>query len=138
MKYWSRPCAAAPATPALPHEPDYLHKALVSDLAAAPACFELLVQDKPPGIDLDDAREDWQTPFRSLGKINIPIQNVDAPGREAACENLSFNAANAPAEQAPVGEINRLRVVVYARIAAYRMKRNNATPTDPESAWDSF
>lgn len=138
IKYWSRPCAEAASPAVLPHEPDYLRKALVSELAKAPACFELLVQDQPPGIDLDDAREDWQTPFRPLGRIEIPSQSVDAPGRDTACENLSFNAANAPEEQAPLGEMNRLRVIVYARIAEYRMKRNNATPTDPERAWDSF
>lgn len=138
IKYSARPCVAAAPSPELPHEPDYLRKALVSELAAAPACFELLVQGQPPGIDLDDAREDWQTPFRSLGKIEIPAQRVDAPGRDTACENLSFNAANAPTENAPVGELNRLRVVVYARIAAYRMTRNNATPTDPERAWENF
>lgn len=138
IKYWSRPCTETAPTPALPHEPDYLRKALINELSAAPACFELLVQDQPPGADLDDAREHWQTPFRPLGRIEIPAQSVDAPGRDMACENLSFNAANAPVEQAPLGEMNRLRVVAYARMAAYRMKRNSATPLDPERAWDNF
>ena len=138
VKYSARPCTAATGAAPLPHGPDYLRKALVSELATAPACFELLVQEQPSTVNLDDAREEWQTPFRRVGRIDIPAQNVDAPGREAACENLSFNPGRAPAEQAPVGAINRIRAVVYSKIAAYRMKRNNVTATDPERAWDSF
>ena len=138
VKYAARPCTAAANVPALPHEPDYLHKALVSELAAAPACFELLVQEQPPAIDLEDAREEWKTPLRRVGRIDIPAQSVNAPGKDAACENLSFNPARAPAEQAPVGGLNRMRAFVYAKIAAYRLQRNNAIPTDPERAWDGF
>ncbi len=138
VKYAARPCAAAAGAPELPGDPDYLRKALVSELATAPACFELLVQERPAGANLDDATQEWQTPLRRIGRIDIPVQRVDAPGRDEACENLSFNPGHAPAEQAPLGGINRSRVVVYSRIAAYRMKRNNVTPTDPERAWDSF
>ena len=136
VKYAARPCAVAANAPALPHDPDYLRKALLSELAAAPACFELLVQEQPAATDLNDATQAWQTPLRLIGRLDIPAQKVDAPEREAACENLSFSPAHAPAEHAPVGAINRIRAVVYAKIAAYRMKRNNVTPTDPERAWD--
>lgn len=137
VKYAARPCAAANA-PTLPHDPDYLHKALVSELATAPACFELLIQEQPDAVDLDDARQEWKTPLRRIGRIDIPAQNVEAPVRDAACENLSFNPARAPAEHAPLGGINRIRAAVYAKTAEYRFKRNNVVPTDPERAWDSF
>ena len=138
VKYAARPCATATNAPALPHDPDYLHKALLSELAAAPACFELLVQEQPGTVDLNDARQEWQTPLRRLGRIDIPAQSVDAPVRDAACENLVFNPTRAPAEHAPLGGINRIRAAVYAKTAAWRMKRNNVVPTDPERAWDSF
>lgn len=138
VKYSARPCTAATGAAQLPHDPDYLRKALVSELATASACFEFLVQEQPVAINLDDARQEWQTPLRRVGRIDIPIQNVDAPGRDEVCENLSFSPAHAPTEQAPLGAINRIRAVVYERIAAYRMKRNNITPTDPERAWDSL
>lgn len=138
IKYSARPCNAAPDVPAASQDPDYLRKALVSELASAPACFELLVQEQPTGADLDDATLHWQTPLRPVGRIEIPVQSVDAPGRDTACENLSYNPGRAPAEHAPLGGINRGRAVVYARISAYRMKRNDVTPTDPERAWDSF
>lgn len=138
VKYAARPCAAPANAPALPHDPDYLRSALVTELAAAPACFELLVQEQPKDVDLDDATQAWPTPLRPVGRIEIPAQKVDAPGRDSACENLSFSPARAPAEHAPIGAINRVRAVVYARIADYRMKRNNVTPPDPERAWDNF
>jgi hypothetical protein len=138
VKYAARPCAAPAIAPALPHDPDYLRTALVSELAGAPACFELLVQEQPKVVDLNDATQEWRTPLRRVGRIDIPAQSVDAPGRDAACENLSFNPVRAPAEHAPLGAINRIRAVVYTRIADYRMKRNNVIPTDPERAWDSF
>lgn len=138
IKYSARPCTATPGAPALPQDPDYLRKALVSELASASACFELLVQEQPDGVSLDDATREWRTPLRPVGRIGIPAQKVDAPGRDTACENLSYNPGRAPAEHAPLGGINRGRAIVYARISAYRMKRNDVTPTDPERAWDSF
>lgn len=140
IKYSARPCTATPddAPASAEDDPDYLRKALVSELASAPACFELLVQEQPSGVSVDDATQPWQTPFRPVGRIEIPVQDVAGPGRDTACENLSYNPGRAPMEHSPVGGINRGRAVVYARISAYRMKRNDVTPTDPERAWDSF
>ncbi len=137
VKYAARPCGAASASP-ISQDPDYLRKALVAELAVAPACFELLIQEQPNAANLDDATQEWTTPLRRVGRIDIPAQSLDAPGRDAACENLSFNPFHAPVEHAPLGAMNRIRAIVYPRIADYRMKRNNATATDPERAWDSF
>ncbi len=141
IKYAVRPCAALSAPAPAPDDPDSLRHALQRRLKAAPACFELFVQQRSGDLGVDDATQLWpqaQSPLRRIGRIDIPSQDVSAPGHDALCENLSFNPGHAPTELAPLGAINRAREEIYARIAAYRFARNGVTPIAAETAWDRF
>lgn len=139
IKYSARPCAPPPAPALAPRDPDFLRKALHGELIAAPACFEIFAQERTGDLAIDDATQEWppeQAPWRRLGRLELPAQDISTPGRDAICENMSFNPGHAPGALAPLGGINQARAVVYARIAAFRMGRNNAPPTDAEQAWD--
>ena len=141
IKYAAKPCAAAQGPAPAERDPDYLRKALTDELKTAPACFELFVQERTGDLPLDDATRDWpetQAPMRRLGRIEIPAQDVGAAGRNVLCENLSYNAGQAPATLAPLGGINRARIKLYEEAAAYRFRRNDATPTDAAKAWELF
>jgi len=141
IKYAAKPCAEAAGATMAQEDPDYLRKALTEELKAAPACFELFAQERTADIDLDDATQDWPlstSPLFPLGRIDIPLQEVAAAGRDALCENLSFNPGNAPAGLEPLGGINSARIELYKRAAAYRFSRNGAAPTDAALAWDRF
>lgn len=145
IKYAARPCSDL-AAPSPSDSPDFLRQALHDELKSGPACFELFAQvragDPPPDdLPLDDATREWpqaQAPLQRLGRLRLPAQDTAAAGRDAICENMSFNPAHAPEELAPLGGINRARAAVYQRIATYRMGRNGVSPTDAEQAWDSF
>ena len=141
VKYSARSCASptqAKQTPA-PTGPDFLRKALWSQLSSAPACFELMVQERKGKMDVEDTVPAWSetaSPFRRVGKIEIPSGQTNTPERDKFCEDLSFNPWNSPAEQRPLGGINRLRKVVYEAISAYRHSRNKVTPPEPTALWD--
>lgn len=144
VKYSARPCAGSlPPAPAAStkDDPDFLRHALWSRLSAAPACFELLVQERKPGMEIEDVVPIWSeaaSPFRRVAKIEVPAGQKSTAAREQACENLSFNPWSSPAEQRPLGGINRLRKVVYEAISAYRHSRNKTVAPEPASAWDGL
>ena len=141
IKYAASPCALTPAAAPDEKDPDYLRKALTEELKNGPACFELFVQERTGDLPLDDATRDWpetQSPMRRLGRIAIPAQDVAAAGREVLCENLSYNAAQAPEALEPLGGVNLARIALYRQASAYRFRRNGATPTDAAKAWDLF
>jgi hypothetical protein len=103
--------------------------------------MELFVQLRVGDMPLDDASREWsqeRSPLRRLGRIDMPSQDISAPGRDEACDNLSFNPANSPPELAPLGGVNRVRTRLYQASAAYRLGHKGAAATDPEKAWDDF
>jgi hypothetical protein len=141
IKYAARPCAMTPAPAPDEKDPDYLRKALAGELKGGPACFELFAQQRTGDLPLDDATRDWpetQSPMGRLGRIDIPAQDVIATDREVFCENLSYNAAQAPEALAPLGGVNRARIELYRQASAFRFRRNGASPTDATKAWDLF
>jgi catalase len=141
IKYAAKPCAALAGSAPAEDDPDFLRGRLTAELQSGPACFELFAQLRTADIDLDDATQDWPeatSPLQRLGRIEIPAQDVAAAGRDALCENLSFNPGNAPDALAPQGGINRARIELYHSSAAYRLGRNGAVPTDAAQAWDRF
>jgi len=140
LKYAVRPCTAAVSAPAK-EDPDYLRVALKAELGKAPACMELFAQLRVGDMPLDDASREWSqalSPLRRLGRIDMQAQDISAGARDAACENLSFNPENAPAELAPLGGINHVRMKLYQASAAYRLGHNGTTATDAKKAWTQF
>lgn len=143
IKYSARSCPGAPQLQSAPvgDGPNHLRQALWAGLALAPACFELMVQDRAGEMAIEDVVPVWsegQSRFRRVGRVEIPAGQTDSPQRDEACEALSFNPWNAPSEQRPLGGINRLRKAVYEAISEYRHRRNKAVPPDPAALWDNL
>lgn len=144
VKYSARPCAKperADAAALSGGGPDFLKEALNKGLSSEAACFELLVQERKGDMDTENALVEWSesiSPYRRVGRLDIPSQEMNLPEREKSCESLAFNPWNAPPEQRPIGGINRLRKPVYDSISAYRATRNKPVPTDPSTLWDKF
>ncbi len=142
VKYSARPCALqSPPNTVSPDTPGFLGQALWTTLSAKPACFELLVQERKGGMDVENALAEWsqsESPFRRVGKIEILSGQTNSAGRDKSCESLMFNPWNAPAELHPLGGINRVRKAVYEKISSYRSQRNAVVAVDPGELWDKF
>jgi catalase len=143
IKYSARSCPGSAQVQSAPagDGPNYLRQALWAGLASAPACFELMVQERKGRMEIEDVVPVWsetQSPFRRIGRIEIPAGQTNSPQRDEACENLSFNPWNAPPEQRPLGGINRLRKAVYEAISEYRHRRNKSAPPEPAALWDDL
>jgi hypothetical protein len=142
VKFSARPCSAVGFTDlSTADNPNFLRDALWKGLASGPACFELLVQERKENMDVENALVEWPesvSPFRRVGKIDISAGQKSSEMRERACEGLTFNPWNAPAEQRPLGGINRLRKAVYEAISAYRTSRNGFTVDDLAVLWNGF
>jgi hypothetical protein len=140
MKYSARPCTpSASDNSADRAAPDFLSTALRSELGRGPACFELLVQEKRGDMPIEDATVEWsqaESPYRRVGTIDIPQQQVEGEERAAFCENVTFNPWNMPPEHRPLGGMNRARKALYEAISRYRHDRNNVPVPDPAMAWD--
>jgi Catalase len=142
VKYSARPCSApGPTDLPVSDKPNFLRDALWKGLASGPACFELLVQERKADMDIENTLVEWPeaiSPFRRVGKIDVLAGQTTTDMREQACESLVFNPWNAPAEQRPLGGINRLRRAVYEGISSYRTSRNGVTIADPATLWNRF
>jgi hypothetical protein len=143
VKYSARPCSGAKQTDAGASSggADFLKEALRNSLSSEAACFELLVQERKGDMDTENVLVEWSesiSPYRRVGRIDIPSQEMNSPEREKSCESLAFNPWNTPPEQRPIGGINRLRKPVYDTISAYRAARNKAPSIDPAALWNKF
>jgi len=116
--------------------PDYLRGALSRGLALRGAVFLFQVQlfqdDKTTPIE--DPTEEWPedaAPFHTVARIWVPKQAFDTPGRMAFGENLSFTPWHAIPAHEPLGEINKVRKDVYAKLSELRHRLNGVQPREP-------
>ena len=138
MKYMAKPCSPPPAPASKPmSDPNFLRKNMAAHLQQGDACFGFYVQlqKDAESMPLDRATVLWseeKSPFVRVATITIPMgQNIDAPAREAACENLSFNGWHALPEHEPLGSINGVRRFVYKQLADYRRMKNHKAAGEP-------
>lgn len=140
VKYKLEPIAdaSAPAPPASPSR-DYLTDDLKARLLAGGISFRFLVQlqTDPETMPLDDATVRWEEAASRpihVATLELPQQDVDAPGQEQFGENLSFTAWHSLAEHAPVGSLQEARKVVYQASATLRRNANGIPLVEPRSA----
>jgi Catalase len=142
VKYSARPCPSTSSNQ--PGSTDasglhFLQKAMQEQLNRGPACFELMMQERQPGMPIEDATVEWRqsdSPFRRVGVITIPQQKFQTPARTEFCENTAFSPWNAPPMHLPLGSINRVRKVLYERISGERHNRHGNLPPNPREAWE--
>ena len=106
---------------------DYLSAAMAAHLDTQEASFDFCVQLRQADMPLEDAAVRWDeavSPFLKVATLQIPRQQFRTPEREALGEALSYSPGNAWPEHAPLGGINRARVVIYQQLAAFRLARD--------------
>lgn len=142
-KYSARPisCANGKAlhdatTGPLPTGPNYLRAAMAATLSAHAGCFSfgIQLQSDPAMMPIEDATVLWseaQTPFVPVASIVIPRQQFQSEAQRAFCENLSYTPWHSLPANRPVGNINRIRRVVYEAISKLRHRLNSVARREP-------
>ncbi len=116
---------------------DYLRQRLGATLGAGGSCFTFYVQpNQNPSVQLiEDPRLSWDentSPLIKVADIEIPKQK-DVTSRELInfCENARFNPWHSKDQNRPLGQINRIRALVYKEISKYRHQKNGIKEMEP-------
>jgi hypothetical protein len=104
----------------LEKSPDSLAQDLAKLVKAQPVAYDFQLQffEDEARTPIEDASKDWDAPWITVGRLEIPAQDPDSPrGRKIAelAEAVSFDPWHALTEFRPIGNIMR------ARNAAYRL-----------------
>jgi hypothetical protein len=126
------PAAADPGA-----SPNYLADDIKQRLKAGAISFaieaQLFVDDSV--TPLDRATERWEekiAPFVSVARLDIPAQDIDAPGQPAYGEGLAFSPWRTLYENRPLGSIADARRIAYPASAAVRRSLNGQSMQEPD------
>jgi hypothetical protein len=124
VKYKVRPCSEISSPLPKTLSDTYLRDAMRAHLARADALFDFMVQfqSDPRTMPIEDASVEWSdraSPFRSVARVRIPRQDLDATNA-AACEDAMFNPWHSLPEHRPLGDLNRSRREIYSALAEFR------------------
>jgi catalase len=116
---------------------NFLGERLKSYLDKNETCFDFYVQpnrDKKRN-DIENSQDKWsagRSPYIKVGRLEVPKQSSKSiADRSETCENMSFNPWRAPAENRPLGGVNRIRLEVYVKQAKMRQNFNGVTYPGP-------
>lgn len=141
MKFKVAPCASSPAAEPLPDRPsvNFLRQRLVATLRTRDACFDFMLQpNRQPEINqIENANLVWdetKSPYIKVATIRIPRQDqIDSAAQLNFCENLSFSPWHTDPATRPVGQINRIRRLIYPAVSGYRHDSNQVPQLEPRS-----
>lgn len=138
MRYQVKPCQMEKHTLPKENSPkNYLHQRLVATLGQKPGCFDFYVQ---PNMDtrnnkVEDPRLPWpvlHSPVYKVARITIPVQtDIGGQARTNFCENISMNPWHTHPDTRPLGQINRMRALVYGTISKLRHEKNGTKEMEP-------
>jgi hypothetical protein len=122
------------------HDDNFLHHAMVKQLATEDAYFDFTVQFQTDAAEMpiEDAGKEWKetsSPFLKVATIKIPHQNFTSTQHVEFGENVSFTPWHCLPEHRPLGGINRSRKLVYETISNFRHQYNNVARQEPTS-WE--
>lgn len=125
VKYSMIPCSDYKTRQAVAAGENQLRAAIKAHLQQASACFHFAVQKQtdPKTMPIEDASVIWDedvSPFQTVANITIKNQDFDNPESLADCERSSFNPWQSLAEHEPLGRMNEVRRLVYAKAAKSR------------------
>lgn len=100
------------------------------------ACFDFMVQlqvlDK--NMPVEDTTVQWDeddSPFITVARVELGVQDVAPNMANNFCENLSMTPWHALPEHEPIGGLNRVRKAVYQGIQRYRRCSNGIAFGEP-------
>lgn len=137
MRFKAEPCVAG--SEALPQNPGprYLQERLVKTLAAGAACYNFYVQPNldPQRNPVEDPRDVWdekKSPYIKVATLTIPQQSgFTSVAQTNFCENLSMDPWHTHPQTRPLGQINRMRALIYREISRMRHDGNRTTVMEP-------
>lgn len=148
MRFKSEPCELGKDS--LPQNPGktYLQEKLVSSLSQKSYCFKISVQPnmEPDRNPVEDPRQIWdekKSPYFQVATLTIPVQSeISSKRMMNFCENLSMDPWHTHPQMRPLGQINRMRALIYGEISKVRhdlnrtkvMEPTNLTPCQGQSA----
>jgi hypothetical protein len=118
--------------------PDVFGPTLVDELRAHAFAFDLQVQlctDLTP-MPVNDATVEWPeklSPFVTVGRVQLPRQDISAPENPDKGDALAFNQWRVTPDHRPLGEIMDVRRV-YTESAKVRREINHQPQREPASA----
>jgi len=116
---------------------NYLAQRVASTLSQQKVDYTFYVQpnNDPKNNPIEDPRKEWNeetSPLIEVGKLTIHQQNnIHSPERVNFCENISFTPWNTLPGSRPLGQINRIRQIVYQEISRFRHERNRTLEVEP-------
>jgi catalase len=144
MKFSTTPCTPQSRWDSVPSKdeatPNYLRERLVARLKTPKtACFDFWVQPNMDPIEqpVEDPTVKWDdddSPKYRVGRITFLANqtDIDSDQQNNLCENMSFDPWHSLPETRPLGQINRIRKIVYSGISEYRHQRNGLTVSEPK------
>jgi hypothetical protein len=122
----------------LPRHPpdDYLREALERTLQVREVAFDLLVQEQTDAfrMPLEDASVVWPERLSRpmpVATLRLAVQDFDPAEQRARADSLSINPWHAIAEHRPLGNQNRARREIYARLSRLRQELNDVSHVEP-------
>lgn len=118
---------------------NYIRERLESTLSQQDSCFDLYVQPnmEPEKNIIENPTFDWdkkKSPTISVGRIIIPKQmNITAKEQMNFCENISMDPWRSHPDNRPLGQINRIRKIVYPEISKFRHNANRTVVMEPKN-----
>ena len=118
---------------------NFLRESLLLSLSKGQACYDFYIQpnNDPEKNPIEDPTLVWDekvSPFIKVARLDI-LQQSDftTQPRMNFCENLSFNPWHGHESDnlRPMGQINRVRKLVYDEISKYRHNANHAVEMEP-------
>lgn len=140
IKFATNPCMQSTSSDLVDKsDPDFLRKAMAQTLDKQDGCLMFMVQlqKQDKQMPIEDPSVLWKesdSPFIPVAEVIIPQQTFDTEEQQQFCEALSFSPWNTLKSHRPIGQLNRVRRMVYQASAHFRHKENNTSA--PQSlAW---
>lgn len=138
MRFHVKPCADSQNTiPDDSASPSYLKDRLAKTLNEKDGCFNFYVQPNmdPKRQEVEDPRLAWdheKSPLIKVATVSIPRQQgIHSAAQTNFCENLNFNPWHSKLETRPLGQINRMRSIIYQEISKFRHDSNKTVEMEP-------
>lgn len=115
---------------------NFLSDRLKKHLDKDSSCFDFYVQpNKKRKYNIENSQIKWSSkkaPFIRVGRLEVPKQSASSiTDRNQFCEEMSFNPWRTPAENRPLGGVNRIRLEVYVKQAKMRQEYNSVEYPGP-------
>ncbi|MBY0516305.1 MAG: catalase [Bacteriovoracaceae bacterium] len=137
MRFKAKPCEAPSNDEPVKDDPFYLRKRIVEKLKKNEVCYNFFVQpnNEPKVNPIEDPRQGWneeKSPYLNVATIKILKQEgIDSKAQLNFCENVSMDPWHTHPETRPLGQINRMRALIYQEISRLRHEGNRTMVIEP-------